>query len=676
MLVLADGRRTLKQLYADAASLFLPLHLSAQQVIQFFADANRNGLVANRNASATSPAKRSPRWLNRWSNPLAIRLPGIDPVRILVKLDFISRVAFSVPAMIATAILVLAAAMMVVTRWSLFASDVAAAAARFDNWILFVAVIGTTKVIHELAHAMACHKLGARCSEIGVMFLVGIPCLYCDVSDAWMLDRPWKRMLVSAAGMIAELSIAAVATVVWVTANDGPLRDVCVTVMVVCSVSTLLFNGNPLMKYDGYYIASDAIGVPNLASRASAAFHHRFMNTLWGTSLESGSQTTRDQKRHEIGLVGFAIASKVYRVLVYSMIAVTFYQWAKSHGFADTVLAVGVAAVFIAAARRIHQSIHQFFAQPKSGGPTYGRSPMRVVGVSVICAAFTIAAVTIPLPRWITAVSITEPQSAHAIVVATPGQIRHTVWSGATVGSHDIVASLTDDDAEQKRMAIATRRDQLKSELTALQNRRGVDAAASAAIPTTRKLLNETNKQLNLIDRELGRRILRSGVNGVVFPPEQIVESQAPDWQPRGWTGTPLDVRNRGARLVEGTQVCVIGDAVERDAIVYLSQSDVELVRIGQSAVLRVADRPRGSVTGHVTEIATSPANEIPNSLIKSGRIQPSSVDSQRQPYYQARIRIDHQPIVLPVRMIAVAEINVDSASLWARLSRWANDAF
>ncbi|TWU56226.1 hypothetical protein [Rubripirellula reticaptiva] len=668
MLMLADGRRSFKQLSADAASLFLPLHLSPQQVLQFFAGASHNGLVATRNTSTPSLAKRS----RRWSNPLAIRLPGIDPTQGLAKLDFVSRLLFSVPAMTVIATLVIAAVLTVITRWSSFASDVATAASRLDNWIILALVIGTTKITHELAHAMACQKLGARCSEIGVMFLVGVPCLYCDVSDAWMLDRPWKRILVSAAGMIAELSIAAVATVAWVAANDGPLRDICVTVMVVCSVSTLLFNGNPLMKYDGYYILSDVIGMPNLASRARTAFQRRFTNTIWGAPSNSGSGSIHDPAHYEIGLIGFAIASGIYRTLVYSVIAMTFYQWAKLHGFADTVFAVGLAAGSFAVGRRIYHLL----TQPKHARSPHGRSQIRVGTATGIAAALTVIAVTFPLPRSVTAVSITEPQSAKSIVVSAPGQIRHAVLSGATVRPNDIVASLIDDDADRERIAIATHRDQLESELAGLQNRRGVDAGASAAIPMTRKSLDQTNKQLSLIDRELDRRTLRSDVNGVAFPPERITESQTPDWQPRGWKGTPLDVSNRGAQLDEGTQVCVIGDAVRRDAIVYLSQNDVELVRIGQQAILRVADRPRGSVTGHITEIATSPANEIPASLIQSGRIQQSSVDSQPQPYYQARIRIDHQPITLPVRMIAAAQIKVDSASFWTRLNRWASDAF
>ena len=114
------------------------------------------------------------------------------------------------------------------------------------------------------------------------MFLVFVPCLYCDVSDAWLFPSRRQRILVSAAGMIVEITLASVATLLWFFSVDGPVQTICLTVMTICTVSTLLANGNPLMRYDGYFILSDLIGIPNLAGESTGLISQKVKRWLWG----------------------------------------------------------------------------------------------------------------------------------------------------------------------------------------------------------------------------------------------------------------------------------------------------------------------------------------------------------------------------------------------------------
>ena len=117
---------------------------------------------------------------------------------------------------------------------------------------------------------MTCIRLGGQCRELGLMLLVFTPCLYCEVSDAWTFPSKWQRIAVSAAGIIVEIVLAALAALVWCFSGPGLLHSLAFAVMVVCSVSTLLFNGNPLMRYDGYYVLADLLEVPNLAEQSRA----------------------------------------------------------------------------------------------------------------------------------------------------------------------------------------------------------------------------------------------------------------------------------------------------------------------------------------------------------------------------------------------------------------------
>ena len=170
------------------------------------------------------------------------------------------------------------------------------------TWFAFFIAIGVIKVCHELAHGIACHAGGGKCREMGLLLLFGVPCLYCDVSDAWLMPKRSHRIFVSAAGMIAECVIASVAVLVWAFTHDGGLHDLAAMIVVVASISTIVFNANPLMRYDGYFMLSDWVGVPNLSVESSDALRRLF--------------DKRHPARNVRFLIGYAILSGLYRLLV------------------------------------------------------------------------------------------------------------------------------------------------------------------------------------------------------------------------------------------------------------------------------------------------------------------------------------------------------------------------
>lgn len=114
------------------------------------------------------------------------------------------------------------------------------------------------KIIHEFGHGLACKTFGGEVHEMGLLFLVFSPCMYCNVSDAWTLPSKWQRIVISAAGIYVELLIASIATFIWWRTDHGTfINNMCMSLMVVCSVSTFVFNANPLMRFDGYYVLAD-----------------------------------------------------------------------------------------------------------------------------------------------------------------------------------------------------------------------------------------------------------------------------------------------------------------------------------------------------------------------------------------------------------------------------------
>ena len=144
------------------------------------------------------------------------------------------------------------------------------------------AVLAAIKVWHEFGHGLACRTVGGECRDLGVMLLLFTPCLYCDVSDAWRFPEKRRRIFVAAAGMYFEFLLAAVAALVWAAAEPGLVSRIALTIVMVASVSTVLFNGNPLLRYDGYYILADIIECPNLGVRATRHWQYLAERYLLG----------------------------------------------------------------------------------------------------------------------------------------------------------------------------------------------------------------------------------------------------------------------------------------------------------------------------------------------------------------------------------------------------------
>ena len=134
-----------------------------------------------------------------------------------------------------------------------------------SNWIWLLAGWIFLKVAHELAHGTVCTKYGGHVRESGILFVVMAPLAYVDVTSTWQFRSRWQRIYTAAAGMHIELLIASIATLIWSPTDESQLNHVCVNLVLMSSVTTLLFNANPLMKFDGYYILSDLTGIPNLS---------------------------------------------------------------------------------------------------------------------------------------------------------------------------------------------------------------------------------------------------------------------------------------------------------------------------------------------------------------------------------------------------------------------------
>jgi putative peptide zinc metalloprotease protein len=258
------------------------------------------------------------RRLRSYANPMAIRLPLFDPNALLDRCrPWINRV-WSRWGALAWLVVVLPALIILPPHWSELTNDFSDHVLAVDNLFLLWLVFPVIKALHELGHASATKAGGGEVHDMGVILLVLLPVPYVEATASTVFKSKYERALVGAAGMIVELFLAALAFYAWLLVEPGIVRAVLFNVMVVASVSTLVFNGNPLLRYDAYYILADLIEMPNLSQRSLRYYSFLAERYFLGVQGAEEPQGSEAEKRW---FLFYGVASSIYRILVTISIA-------------------------------------------------------------------------------------------------------------------------------------------------------------------------------------------------------------------------------------------------------------------------------------------------------------------------------------------------------------------
>lgn len=287
-------------------------------------------------------------------------------------------------------------------------------------WLYLGLVI--IKTIHEFGHAIACRRFGGEVHTMGVMFLLFTPVPYMDATASWSFRSRWERALVGAAGMLVEMFVAAGALFVWAATGPGIVHSLAYNIIFVASVSTFLFNANPLLRFDGYYILSDLLDIPNLHQRSTGLLKHLVESHAFGWK-KSISPARSTQEAWWLGI--FAITSGIYKVVVFS--AILFF-------LADRFLILGIIMAAVCAVAWVCVPVYRLIAYLATS-PKLQRTRWRAVGVTLgAAAALLVVLELIPFPNRFRAPGVLQAK-AHAIVSAqTSGRIAELlVPDGAAV---------------------------------------------------------------------------------------------------------------------------------------------------------------------------------------------------------------------------------------------------
>lgn len=319
-----DGQRTVDQAWQAALHTLGDAAPSQDEVIRLLAQLHSADLLL----SEVSPESREllerrgrqsrPKWLGALLNPMSVRIPLWDPDHFLSSSMHRLQPLFSYGGLLLYLLAVLPALLLAGQHWPELSSGLGDQLLASGNLLLMALIFPCVKLLHELGHGYAVKARGGEVHEAGVMLLVFAPAPYVDASASSAFRSKWYRALVAGAGMLTELLLAALAMYVWLAVEPGLVRSVAFNVMAVAGISTLIFNANPLLRYDGYYILCDLLELPNLGQRATAYWGWLAQRHLFGKRDTPTPEPVAAERRW---LLAYAPAAYIYRNVVSISIA-------------------------------------------------------------------------------------------------------------------------------------------------------------------------------------------------------------------------------------------------------------------------------------------------------------------------------------------------------------------
>lgn len=452
---LFDGQHTMEQVRDRFEDEFKPHRLEHQDLESFARQLVTAGLVQHEQPGAgkhlfTRRAKqRRLKRLATVTNILYLKIPIFDPDRLLTWMYKYLWWVFTPTFFVASVLFMLAAATHVALHFNTFYAKLPAYQEFFTwNSVLYMWIsLGVVKVIHEFGHGLSCKAFKGECHEMGVLLMCLSPALYCNVTDAWTLADKWKRIIISFAGIYVELIIASAATFVWWYTGAYPvINNIALAVMVLCSVSTVVFNANPLMRFDGYYIAADWLEIPNLREKANRFLNNLFLEKCLGVEVPPDVYMAPTRKWL---FVIYAIASWVYRwVVTFSILwFLSDFLGPKLKILSQMLAVASLASVVVWPSYKVVKNIRQRGRLPDMKAP-------RVYVTLTVLIAFLVAFFFLPLPVsriHETGLVVVNPEDAEAVLLPEPArmtQLEPSGYPGQSVRRGEVLARFRSEELD------------------------------------------------------------------------------------------------------------------------------------------------------------------------------------------------------------------------------------
>jgi putative peptide zinc metalloprotease protein len=515
---------------------------------------------------------------------LYMRFPAFDPDQLYNRVIKCIGFFWTRPFVMFCLVLFSLAAIIILSNWPMISLGLSQLYAFQDknagDILMFIAVLFTVIVFHENGHGLTCKRYGGEVHELGFMLIYFMPAFYANVSDAWIFDSKAAKLWVTFAGAFVELIICSIASFVWYFSTPGYfVHDLAFTFMLVAGLSSILVNMNPLIKLDGYFALVDYLEVPNLSEDSSKYLGAIVRKYVFRAPAVIPDYTPRRKRI----LLTYGVLAFCYRIMIL-VVVMMFFNRHINEMFPE----IGVFIFPLVAYRLLRKKLKSAWKGIRFLFVDKREVLMRPKSLAIIGSAAAVAGglfLFLPLSYSHQATFVIEPANRIKVRVGTDGFVGSvTVKEGDIVNRGALLAVMHDPDLEQKH-------DSIQAELSLL-DRQIVQKQAQAA--TAESLKDQRRREQ--IARELAETEARLEELRITAPEAGVIVTR--------------NVSDKiGLMLKQGEEFCELADVAKIRARVIVDDWDLEDVRIGSRAALRLNSSPDLSISGRV--VTLSPASEL-----------------------------------------------------------------
>lgn len=580
---LLDGKRTLDEVWKIVCSKLGDDMPTQDEVINLLSQLHQANVLQSdlppdmKDLYERSVKDRKNRWVDKIRSPLAIRIPIVDPNSFLDRtMSSISKI-FSYLGLFIWIAVIGYALLLVGVNWGELTDNVSDRVLTAENLILLWFIYPFVKLFHEFGHAYAVKHWGGEVHEVGIMFLVLMPVPYVDASAASAFRDKKSRMLVGAAGMFVEAFIAALAVFVWVMAEPGAVRVVAYNVMIISGISTILFNGNPLLKFDAYYILCDYLEIPNLAPRGTKYLTYLLKRYPLGIK-EAVSPVKAQGEAFWFGC--HATLAFVYRLTI--MVTIILFVASKFFVIGVLIAIWTVVTMFISP---IVKAVNYYYSDKTIR--KYKDRVIMVFGATIfVVLLFT---VIVPAPLLTIAEGVVWAPEESRIYAGADSFIREViVHSGDNVSKGDLLirSESIELDSNVKILEGKVKELKVKHQISFLKDKVEADIVNEEILKTEAELKRAKDRQSDLL--------IKSPTDGIFL---LVREEDKP-----------------GTYITQGSPLAYVADFDKVIVRIVVTQENIELVRNSVRAIeARLVEKLDKSYGAFVEREVPAASQELPS---------------------------------------------------------------
>ncbi|MGI9518917.1 MAG: efflux RND transporter periplasmic adaptor subunit, partial [Pirellulaceae bacterium] len=553
-ITLLDGQRTVQQIIEDMQSergyedFGEP---AAQAIISWLSSMNLLDAALNTQRLCQAAQAVENQRLMGLLNPVSFRVNLVNPNKTLQKITPWLGWVFTPLALLAWLVTSVVAWILISSDYQRFC-DAAVGILAPERWLWLLIVWVVLKIIHETAHGVACQKYGGDVPQAGLLILLLAPLAFVNVTSSWRFASRFKRMVVSAAGMYLELFVAFIAVIVWANTGSEWLSDLCYNVVVMAGISTVLFNANPLIRFDGYYLLADSLGVVNLYGKGQNWFGNRLRHFVFGFPLD-----TNICPPSEIRVVAaYGICAFVWRIIL--SVSLLLVASTLLGGFGLVLAAVG--GVFW-----IWMPLAMNFRKIRTAAAT---DPIDKRRLTLVSTGFVLLVLTcfcwLRAPATTRAPALVQFKDEQILRAATDGFVRQIhVADGERVDEGAVLLSLENPELLQELESLKRSAESAAIQARIHRNRKEISLQQAELAK-----LQSINEQIREKQAQVDQLILVAPFDGMVFSRE--LEHM------------------KGAFVHQGDVLMHFADPGQKQILVSIGQQEIEAVKAQPDRPVRI----------------------------------------------------------------------------------------